>query len=78
MWTRSFVATTVALGGTVDEAVAAIESPLPGASILAPDACAAVDELVAGLRAPQRSTRAAALANAVRDIAIAIDDGALL
>lgn len=68
MWTRSFVATTVALGGSVDDALAAVAAP----SI---DAAAA--ELVAQLRAPHRATRAAALAKAVHEIVLRIDEGTL-
>lgn len=70
MWKRSFVATTVALGGDVDDALAAL-----GAS----DSSAGdgLDELVLALRAPLRSTRAGALAKAVRDVALAVDEGAL-
>lgn len=64
-WKRSFVATTVALGGTVDEAL----------DYLADDAQsdASTTQLVAGLRGTQRAGRAAALATAVRDIVFAVD-----
>jgi len=65
MWRRSFVATAVALGGTVDEALAAI--------VLAEAPDAAVNDLVTRLRAPTRPQRATALAEAVRDVVVAID-----
>lgn len=65
MWKRSFVAITVALGGSVDDALAAL-----GAAGDAP----ALADLAARLRAPQRATRAAALAAAVRDVAARIDE----
>lgn len=68
MWKASFVATTVALGGTLDDALAAIESP---------SEADALEDLVTSLRHPQRSTRAAALAKAVRDVVLAIDERAL-
>jgi hypothetical protein len=61
-WEPSFVATSVALGGTVDEALAALDRTTP-----------ALDALVARLRAPQRAQRAMALAEAVRDLMFAIE-----
>jgi hypothetical protein len=80
MWKRSFVATAVALGGTVDDALASIGGrgsaiALPtGASGVAPGAGdGGLDDLVTRLRAPQRGARAAALATAVRDVVLAID-----
>ncbi|MBX3205571.1 MAG: hypothetical protein KF764_10920 [Labilithrix sp.] len=73
MWKRSFVATTVALGDGVDDALAAIGGP----SSRAPDLGASAVELVDQLRAPQRATRAAGLAKAVRDIVVALDEGTL-
>jgi hypothetical protein len=65
MWRRSFVATTVALGGTIDDALGA----------LSPDEQHGVqlDDIVARLRAPTRPARATALAEAVGDIIVAID-----
>jgi len=127
MWQRSFVATTVALGDTVDDALAALGSarrPLHGdgdkpsaspvglaaahegtspapvgsfrvhdgpsqahdgrsashvaaAQLAAPDLDVAASELVAQLRAPHRATRAAALARAVHEIVLRIDEGRL-
>jgi hypothetical protein len=72
MWKKSFVATTVALGGSVDDALAALAPtalhPTP------PRSAGELDALVAKLRAPQRGARAAALAGAVRDIVLVIDE----
>lgn len=61
MWKRSFVATTLALGDSVDDALASLAGDT-------------ADELVTGFRAPQRATRAAELAKALRDIAFALDE----
>lgn len=66
MWQTSFVAATVAFGGTVDDALSAM-----GASF---DGNVRTADLVARLRAPERSARAAALATTVRDIVLAIDE----
>jgi hypothetical protein len=83
MWKRSFVATTVAVGGTVDDALAALAGPAPGEPSRARsethggDLGGHVAELVAGLRAPHRAARAAALAAAVRDIVFAVDQATL-
>jgi hypothetical protein len=105
MWKRSFVATTVALGDTVDDALAAIGGGgdgLRGASVAPvgrsashvaaaslgapnlhtgqlqePDLDVRTSELVAQLRAPHRATRAAALAKAVHEIVLRIDEGTL-
>jgi hypothetical protein len=79
MYERAFVATTVALGGTVDEALAAVPEQMPE-TMRMPDAPLSPDplaELVAGLRAPARATRAAALATALRDVLIATEELAL-
>jgi len=73
MWKRSFVATTVALGDSVDDALSAIARPA-GADV---DLGAAAGDLVTQLRAPQRAARAAALAKAVRDVVVAVDEGTL-
>lgn len=68
MWKKSFVATTVALGYTVDEATAALGTePLTGSAA----------ELALGLRAEQRPARAAALGKALRDIVFAVDEATL-
>jgi hypothetical protein len=69
MWERSFIATSVALGGTVNDALTALGGDASRG--------AAVDILLAGLRAPDRPARAAALAGAVRDIVVAIDEATL-
>jgi hypothetical protein len=87
MWRRSFVATTVALGGTLDDALAAIppsahteqldDLVTVGAPPQTPEIglrrSAALHDLVTRLRAPTRPARASALATAVRDIIVAID-----
>ena len=73
MWKRSFVATTVALGDGVDDALAAIA----GSSSKAPDLGGAAADLVSQLRSPQRAAGAAGLAKAVHDIALALDEGTL-
>ncbi|HVJ91225.1 MAG TPA: hypothetical protein VM580_15585 [Labilithrix sp.] len=87
MWKRSFIGVTVALGDTVDDALAAIadgrveSNALPPMSSLPTIANAgigaAASDLVAQLRAQQRATRAAALARVVRDVALAVDEGTL-
>lgn len=67
MWEPSFVAVTVLLGGTVDEAVAAL-----------PDAAATrIEPIVARLRAPSKATRATALASVARDVAVQIERSAM-
>jgi hypothetical protein len=74
MWRRSFVAATVALGGTVDDALVALgDSEGPQGSSLGPDE----REWITQLRAPQRNARALALATAVRDVVLAIDEATL-
>lgn len=81
MWKKSFVATSVALGATVDDAVAALESAprgherpsASGAALLDPGA----RELVEQLRSAQRLTRAGALAKAVHDVVLVLDRWAL-
>jgi hypothetical protein len=67
MWEPSFVAVTVLAGGSVDDAVAA----LPQESV------ARFEPLLSRLRAPARTTRATALAEIARDVALAIEQGAL-
>jgi hypothetical protein len=79
MWRRSFIATTVALGGTVDDAIAAVAPPAPaGRPALPMVGGPEVNALVAGLRAPHRANRATALALAVRDIMLAIEEATLM
>lgn len=74
MWERSFVAMTVlgpeGMRGTVDDALAGLASERLGSGA---EANAALDALVARLRAPSRATRAAALADVGREIALAIE-----
>ena len=70
MWRRSFVATAVALGESVDDALGALAPRAATAG--GPEA-----ELVAGLRAPERALRAAALAGAVRDVMVAASEVSL-
>ncbi len=69
MWQRSFVAMTVLTGATVVDAIAAL--PASNASN------APTEALVTKLRAPSRATRATALAEALRDIALAVEGVAL-
>lgn len=64
MWKRSFLATAVTLGDTVDDAVAAIDGGKDQA---------AAAELVTQLQSPQRGARASALAKAVHEIVVQID-----
>jgi hypothetical protein len=61
-WRRSFVAMTVLVGGTVDDALAALE----------PRAEAALGDLTAKLRDPRRPVRAQALAGALHETAAAL------
>jgi hypothetical protein len=63
MWERSFVAMTVLAGGTTDEAIAA----------LGEDAAHRAGDVLARLRDPKRPVRAAALADAAKDVIVAID-----
>ena len=79
MWKRSFVATTVALGDGVDDALAALGIGAAASDIQrgTPDLGASASELVAQLRAPHRATRATALAKAVHEIVLRIDEGTL-
>jgi len=66
MWQRSFVAMTVLVGGTVDDAIAALPSDAGNA-----------EPLATKLRAPSRAARATALAEALREIALAVEGVAL-
>ena len=68
MWKRSFVATTVALGGSVDDALAAL-----GASAADPT----LAEVASKLRAPRRLARATALATMIGDVVFAIEEARL-
>ena len=67
MWERSFVAMTVLAGGSLDDAAFA----------LGEEGVARAGEIVVRLQHPQRASRAAALAEAGKDIAVAIDEVAL-
>jgi hypothetical protein len=65
MWKRSFVATTIAIGGTTEDALGAL------------DHVSETEPLVTELQAPHRAARAAALAKAIRDIVFALDERTL-
>lgn len=65
MWERSFVAMTVLAGGTTDEAMAALGEE--GARR------PAAADVLAKLRDPKRAVRAATLADAAKDVVVAID-----
>ncbi len=65
MWRKSFVATSVAIGTSVDDALAALEGSSPERAYL--------DDLTRGLRASSRTTRAQALAGALGETMLAVD-----
>ena len=67
MWETSFVAMTVLAGGSVDEAVAA----------LGEDGAVRAGDVVARLRHDKRAVRAAALAEAAKDVLVSVDEVAL-
>ena len=77
MWNRAFVATSVALGATVDEALLALgkDDEAPETLRLLP--ASTLNDLVAGLRAPTRPERAKTLALAIHDVLLAVDEGKL-
>jgi hypothetical protein len=77
MFDRAFVATTVALGGTLDEALTALgkEDDAPETMRMIP--ASSRSDLVAGLRAPTRPARAQALALAIHEVLAAVDEGKL-
>lgn len=83
MWRRSFIATQVALGADVDDALAAVAGGpapayVPPAPPMTPAAYdVATTELVARLREPHRARRAAALVKVVHEIVLRIEEGAL-
>ena len=83
MFERAFVATTVALGGTVDDALEALAGyEVAPATQRMPEAPAVprgpgLAELVAGLRAPTRAQRAGTLAVAITEILQSLDEGRL-
>ena len=68
MWKRSFIATSVALGSTAEEALSVIDASGDDPELSA---------LVTGLRATSRGARAGALAVAVKEVVLAIDEAAL-
>lgn len=67
------MATTVALGGSVDDAVRALGADEAPATMRTPVEAENIGDLVAGLSAKTRPERAAALATAIRDVLIAAD-----
>jgi hypothetical protein len=77
MFDRAFVATTVALGGTLDEALTALgkEDEAPETMRMVP--AGGLSDLVAGLRAPTRPARAQTLALAIHEVLAAVDEGKL-
>lgn len=77
MWRRGFIATSVALGSSVDDALAAIGAPGDTWPTLQPGLGIAAHQLTVELRAPERSARASSLAVAVRDVVLAIDEATL-
>jgi hypothetical protein len=62
-WQSAYVAVTVAVGDSVDEAVASLREPL---SVEA-------HETVHGLRSDHREGRVRALARAISEVALAVD-----
>lgn len=77
MFDRAFVATSVALGGTLDEALEALDKDDEAPETLRMIPVSGLGELVAGLRAPTRPARAAALAQAIHEVLQAVDEGKL-
>ena len=74
---RAFVATTVALGGTLDEALVALDKQDTAPETLRLVPANGLPELVAGLRAPTRAERARALALAIHEVLASVDEGRL-
>jgi hypothetical protein len=66
MWQRSFVAMSVLVGANVDDALAALPFTTPGA-----------DDLAHKLRDPKKIVRATALAEAAREVAVAVEQVSL-
>lgn len=64
MWEKSFVAVSVLLGSSLDDATA----------MLTDGSLAAAADLTEKLRDPRRAARAQALARAAHEIAVAIDE----
>lgn len=74
---RAFVATTVALGGTLDEALACLDRDAAAPETMRLIPAHGLSDLVAGLRAPTRPARAQALALALHEVLTAVDEGKL-
>jgi len=64
MWEKSFVAMTVLVGGTTDEAIAA----------LGDEGVQRAADVLAKVRDPKRTTRATALAEAAKDVVVALEE----
>ena len=64
MWEKSFVAMTVLVGGTTDEAIAA----------LGDEGVQRAADVLAKVRDPKRTTRATALAEAAKDVVVAREE----
>jgi hypothetical protein len=86
-WKRAFVATTIALGDSLEESLAAMGEDAAAAHAAAHPAAHSVAQkplpnvivaLVNGLRSTSKSMRATALAEPLRDIMLAIDEATLL
>lgn len=75
MFDRAFVATTVALGGTLDDALDALGPANGPPETLRMLPASDLGELVRGLRAPQRAERAKALSLALHEVLAAVDEG---
>ena len=67
MWERSFVAVSVLVGGTMDDAIAALPDGSEGR----------VAELAGKLRDAKRAVRAQGLAVVAQEVAMAIGEGTL-
>ena len=78
MFDRAFVATAVALGATVDEALLALGKDDEAPETLRMLPASSLNDLVAGLRAPTRPERAKALALGIHDVLLAVDEGRLV
>ena len=63
MWEKSFVAMTVLVGGTTDEAIAA----------LGDEGVKRAADVLAKVRDPKRTTRAKALAETAKDVVVALE-----
>jgi hypothetical protein len=73
VWQRSFLAVSVLLGDSIDDAIAALPDgvgPAARASGQRPD----LDELATNLRDPRRAVRAKSLALVAQEVAVAIGE----